>query len=945
MPATFWIDTNRRRLWNEEGEIALAPKPLSVLCALVERPGEILTRRDLEAKIWSDVRVTDGVLRYSIRQVRQALGDDAATPGFIATVPRRGWQLIARVKSTETQGTKHLEPSGRPHPEATHLTLGLITGRDDEMARLGATLERARNGEPKLVFLTGEAGIGKTTVLNEFLRRSALLPDLTVATGECIQHYGSEEPYAPAIEALERLVPVLGDEVAIDILRRHAPAWLAQLPGLTGPEEHARLAPSAIGTTAMRMLRQFAHLAEAIAKDRTLVLAFDDVHWSDTASLELLDFLVRRPRPLRLLVLATLRPAEVASRPGPLAAIKRDLEIHGLSEEILLDGISSTAVDEYLAKRLGSGTPAIGADRAGAFVHRWTEGNPLFMVSIVDQLIARGALRKGPRGWILEKQPLALEAPTTVRRLIEEELDRVNADHRDILEAASVAGMEFSAASVAAATSASTETVEAYCEQLCRSGRFLRSAGEEMWPDGTIASRYRFGHALYREILSEGLPAARRARMHRAIGLRRERACADQPASIAGELAHHFDHGGDTERALRYFALAGDGAARRYANREAVHYLRRAIRLLAEQTASQERDATELVLRLAASAPLAATQGYASPDLAENLARVQELTDVTQTSEGFLPVLLAVWSLHIVRADLPAAHKLGDRLLEIANEAALPVSHLQAHRVVGHTHFYSGDLARARVHLDAALDGYDVAAHAPLDYSFGDDPVVLALSYSAWLLWFQGQSDAAVHCAERAMQKGRELQHPPSHAFALSYTAVLHQLRGDPKAAIATTDELLALAEEEALPLWLSLGRIVRGWAWGAEGKGEDGVAELRAGLDGWEATGSDLGRPHFLGLLAEALGRVGGLDEGLELLETAGQVIHRTGQHVFEPERLRLEGELLAAAGRDGADERYQRAIEIAVRQGAHGVERRASASLSRLHEGNGLSRLVPSR
>lgn len=932
MGTTFWIDTTRKRLWNESGEVPLAPKPFALLCAFVERPGEILTRGELEQLVWPDVRVTDGVLRYTIRQLRQTLDDDTDAPGFLETVPRRGWQWIARVESGDQPGAKRIVPAGLPDATARVAAdhpSNRIAGREEELNLLSEALERARAGEARLVVLVGEAGIGKTTLLHEFLRRSARRSDLLVTTGECVEHYGSEEPWVPVVEALERLVPVLGDARATALLRRDAPSWLAMLPGLTAPEESERLAPSTIGTTATRMLRQFSRFVEKITEERTLVLALDDVHWSDTASLELVAHLLHRPRPQRVLVVATLRPAEVAARPGPLPAILRDLEIRGWSEEVPLEGLSREAVGTYLERRLGVSDASDETSRVAEFVRKWTEGNPLFVVSVIDQLIGRGALRHDDAAVYFEPPPRGIEAPRTIRRLIEDELDRVTPQQRAILETSSLAGMEFSAATIAAGTHCPVEEVEAGCEELIGTGRFLRPRGEERWPDGTIASRYRFGHALYREILSDSLPAAKRARLHRDIGRRREEAWSGQTGGIAAELAHHFEQAGDLPRALQYFAQAGDGAARRYANREAAAYLKKALRLLAAQPESADRNTTELVLRLAVSVPLAATEGYASPDLAANLERLQTLTDPTSDSEGLLPVLLSVWSLHVVRADLAAAARIGDRLVAIAKNAMLPVSRLQAHRVVGHTCFYRGELARARDHLDAALRDYDVPSHEPLDYSFGDDPVVLALAYSAWLAWYVGEENPAVDFARRAVETSRRLEHPPSHALALAYAAVLHQLRNDPEQAQRTAEDLHALADEEGMPLWRSLGRIVRGWAWSTNGRDEAGLDELLAGLSEWEATGSDLGRPHFLGLAAEVLGRLGRTDEALALLDTAEEIVERTDQRVFEPECGVLRGEILHAGGRPGARRSLRTASRAARAQGARAVEARAEASL----------------
>jgi len=937
----YQLDVAAGRLSGESGEVLLQPKVLGVLVELASNAGTAVTRERLNHAIWPDVLVSDAALRYSIRQVRRALGDSMEEPVWIETVPRRGWRFLGRV--TWADGTTwHLEAGGSASAADDAAP---FVGRAGELGLLDGWLAQARRGRRGMVFVTGEAGIGKTRLISGFLARHAGDPDLRIAHGQCIEHYGPGEAYLPVLEALTRLCEQLDEEAGAAVLRRHAPMWLAQLPSLTAPGERNALERALAGATQERMLREGARALEALAAEHPLILWIDDLHWSDVSTVELLSVVARRAEPARLLVVCTYRPAEVAGGREPLASVVRDLERQGQCVELPVPALDVAAVEEYLGRRCGA--PATRRSAAAAetglahTLHARTDGNPLFLVSVVDDLLERGLLVQDETGWSLAVAAEALTAPRTVRQLLESELDRVDAGARDLLELASLAGMEFSAAAVAAATGTALDAAEAGCEALARQGRFLRACGSERWPDGTLAARYAFLHALHREVLAGRVPAARRAQAHRAIGLRKEAAWR-APAEIAAELARHFEAGGETERAVRYLGQAGERAARRYANAEAADHLRHALRLLATLPPSPERDAQELALRLGFSVPLAATRGYAAPELAENMARIQALYRDLDESPDLVPVMLGLWSLHVLRAELGEARALGTSLLRIAERGAEAGLGLQAHRVLGHTLFYTGELATAADHLERALALHDPHRPRQLDRTVGDDPVVLSLSYAAWVLWFRGRPERALARIDAALAEADALAHPPSQAFALSYAAVLHQLRRDAPPARATAERVLALAEREGFFLWTALGRVVSGWARAAEGDVDGGIASMEAGLAAWDLSGARLGQPHFECLLAEACIDGRRLDDADARLARIAASIRETGQWVFEPERLRLMGALAlrraaqdeghSAAHLTSAEQALRDAVTLAVRQDARIHALRSATALARL-------------
>jgi DNA-binding winged helix-turn-helix (wHTH) protein len=556
----FRFDALDKRLWRGPDAVSLTPKAFDVLHDLLQHPGRLVTKRQLLDDVWPGLHVGDAVLKVCVREIRRALGDDAHAPRFLETVHGRGYRFIAPLERETSPGAASSPP---------------FVGRTAELERLRAALDRARRGDRQLVFVTGEPGIGKTSLVDAFLSEANADRGVTVAKGHCLEHTGAGEAYLPVLEALGRLCRAPDGERAVAILRKYAPTWFVQMPFLVTPADREHLTREILGTTRERMLREITEALEALTAETPLVLVLEDLHWSDHGTGDLIAWLARSHGPGQLLLVGTYRPADVQARQHPLKVVVHGLRTMPVCEELALDLLNETAVVGFLEARFpGHQFPGTLA----RLIHRRTEGNPLFMVAAVDFLVSRRTIVAAAGGWELRLAPTETEigTPDTLRSMLEEHIDRLSPFNQRLLEVASVAGVEFTADAVATVGGIPPALAEERCERLARRRQFLRPAGLSELPDGTVVSKYAFIHALYQRAFYERVPAGRRALVHRRLGEYGERAYGGAAVEHAPELAEHFERGGVYLRAIDYLQQAAENALRRYANREAIGYLTRA---------------------------------------------------------------------------------------------------------------------------------------------------------------------------------------------------------------------------------------------------------------------------------------------------------------------------------------------------------------------------------
>jgi predicted ATPase/DNA-binding winged helix-turn-helix (wHTH) protein len=552
-------------LWCGSQVVPVPPKALAVLWLLASQAGQVVTKEALLDAVWVGTMVSEGALTTCLRILRHALAEDARQPRYIATVHRLGYRFVAPVTPctpVARSGTPPFPPASPP----------LAVGRTAEIARLHAWFAHVRQGGRQTIFVTGEAGIGKTTLVDAFLADVAAEQTAWIGRGQCVEHYGSGEAYLPVLDALGRLGREPGGERLVACLRQYAPTWLAQLPALYSPATLEALQRTVQGATRERMLRELAEALDALATERPGVLVLEDLHWSDASTVEAIALLARRRDAARLLVLGTYQPVELILHDHPLKTVRQELAAHGQCAEVLLGGLSPEGVAAYLAQRRAAPE---GYEGLAAFVYRRTEGHPLFMVQVVDYLEQQGVLRAAARAAVGGSVggEIDQEVPQGLQQLIEAQLGRLRAEEQQVLEVGSVAGAEFVVASVAAGMQTAPEAIEVVCEGLARQGQFLEDRGLVEWPDGTVSGQYGFRHALYQAVVYKRIGTGRLARLHRLLGAREEVGYGTRAREIAAALAMHFECGRDHSRAVRYRQQAADTALQRHAHREAIAHL------------------------------------------------------------------------------------------------------------------------------------------------------------------------------------------------------------------------------------------------------------------------------------------------------------------------------------------------------------------------------------
>jgi DNA-binding winged helix-turn-helix (wHTH) protein len=339
----YRLDLVALRLWRGTQAVKLTGKAFAVLRHFVEHARQLVTKDALFHAVWAETVVSDATLASCIQELRQALRDNAKKPRYIETVHRRGYQWIAPLTATpqpvQSPRSQVQSQNFEPAPSPQSLTPSFV-GREAELAQLHQWLEKALNGERQLVFVTGEPGIGKTTVVEAFLSQVAANGNVWIGRGQCVEHYGAGEAYLPVLEALGRLCRGPEGEHLIALLHQHAPTWLVQMPALLGTVELEEIQRRTAGVTRERMLRELAEALEALTAERALILCLEDLHWSDYSTLDLLSILARRQEGARLLILGTYRPVEVLLRDHPLKGIKQELQLHGQCEELALGFLS-----------------------------------------------------------------------------------------------------------------------------------------------------------------------------------------------------------------------------------------------------------------------------------------------------------------------------------------------------------------------------------------------------------------------------------------------------------------------------------------------------------------------------------------------------------------------------------------------------------------------------
>ena len=895
--AEFELDEANASLLRNGEPVALAPTPFTLLCVLAGQPGSLLTKDALLDTVWGHRFVSDSVLKTAISDLRTTLGDSAQQPRYIETVPRRGYRFIAT-------------PSAPPAPVMAPMVGARpstpFIGRADALARLQQACALACGGQRALVWIAGEPGIGKTTLIEQFV---ACLDGVACARGHCMEHYGTGEPYLPVLEALADLCR--GDSALPALLRAVAPTWLLQLPWLSTAEERDALRRELAGVGPDRMLREMGELLDRYTEQRPLLLVTEDLHWSDRATIQLIDYIARRRGQARLMWLASFRVTEVVVLDHPLNSLRHELRLHRLCEEMVLDPFSETEVADYVAQRSAS------LARDEAFVralHERTDGVPLFVSSVISEVMDRTN-----DDATVEARLTDVAVPENLAAIIDHYIAKLGQEQRALLSAAAVCGAEFRVEPLSLVLERDLASVAHACAELVR---------EQMWlmpsrpANGDEAGElpYSFRHALFRQVLYDRTPPSVRTRLHRQVGLALEHERSVGVPVAAAELAMHFDRGRQPMTALRYYAEAAEAALLHFSPAACIGLTERASGLLPQAPEGPERDALEITLATLQGVAAFHTLGVGSR-ASSAFERAYALLANAPEHPMRGRLLHGFGYLLGLRGDYAQALAVAERAETLSSGANDPALMLAACIVHSEVHHLQGQSQATRSWIERGLayaESLDVAAKE----IFVADSQVTLLGMLAIELVRCGLLRQARTQMQKAQARARELRQPMTQLIASWLEALLEVRLGNTERVATLADEMQALVDEFSLGQGAAC-RWFRGWADAWKGEPREGYRRIREGYEENTRLGMRSGASEVLGYAVQALLLAGDIDAAQAELAAAMQIAQELGERVYLPQLLLLEAAIAWARGQTGAGAASaRRAIEEARTQEASWFE-----------------------
>jgi len=827
-----------------------------------------------------------------------------------------------------------------PIEPVTARAVRATVGRDRERAQLRRAYQQAREHRSVIVGVAGEPGIGKTSLIEDFLSElEAGAERPTITRGRCSESLAGAEAYLPVLEVLDHLLRRSDGPSLVSVMRTVAPTWYVQLATTSidalSPGDGREPAPAA---SQERMKRELGALFQEISRRRPLVVFIDDLHWADVSTVDMLNYLAGRFDGMRLLVLVSYRPSEMALAKHPFLGIRSHLQSRGVFEEIALPFLTVDDVARYLTVQFP--VNAFPRDFAEA-IHAKTEGSPLFMADLVRYLRDTGGITEERGTWTIARgvPEVPKDLPESVRGMIARKIEQIDEADRRLLLAASVQGHEFDSATAAEAAEMAPGEAEDRLEALERVHVLVKRRDEDEFPDRTLTVRYRFVHVLYQNVLYASLQPTRRARLSGHVARALVARYGADTSAIAGRLAVLYETARDFAASARHFFLAAERAVGLFAFREALSLADRGLDGLRGLPDGPARQQLELGLQMIRGLALRSVKGWAAPELEPTFARARQLCQQLDDPPELFPVLWNLTFFNMIRGNLELVREQVSTLMAQAEASGQRAFQMAVHHVAGVSLEFIGELTESSRLLERARELHDPAEHRTYNAMFGIDPGMVARAMSSRPLWSLGYPDRALARCQETNALARSQRQPVTLVFALVVTQGVHLYRGEYDEAIAMGDEIIALCDEYEFPQEAEWSRVFQGSALAASGPPAAGITQLQSSLAALQALRSGLVRTVFLGLLADAFRREGRVDEGLTAVQDGVTHAERHGERGNLAELYRIRGELLIAGGiSTGGEESLRAALRRAREQQARSFELRAATALARSLAARGL-------
>lgn len=775
----------------------------------------------------------------------------------------------------------------------------ISVGRERERDRLREAFASTCAGRGTMLAISGDAGLGKTTLVEEFLAGLEADREMTwIACGRCSERPASADAFAPVFECLDSLKRGEFGAEAMRLMKESAPIWLS----LIAPTREDVAGNSLTGVSQERMRREFLRFFETLSAIRPVVIFLDDLHWADASTCGLLAYFTSRMKDLRILIVVTYRPSELLAS-HPFLPVRLSLERSGICEVIPLELLTLADIASYLAIRF----PAHSfSSEFSKLVHERTDGSPLFLSDMISFLLDRRILVKEAEQWRITQglSEIRKVIPTGSRSMISLKIDQFAAVDRTILQCAAVQGEEFDSEVICRALTLEPVEVEERLQALERVHQFVRCTGERVFPGQVFSVRYRFVHVYYQNALYAELVPARRASYSLSVANVLVNLNRDTGRSLPAEVAPLFECGRDHQRATEYYLRAARYAASAFAYPEAVILCERGLALLPSIPESRERDARELKFSLVLGLSQMATCGLAAPEVEKTHRRSRELCLRLNEKRHLVKVLWGIHTCLVNAAELEPALELAREMRQVASELNDPVSLVESLHALGTTLAFMGNVTDARETLESIFTVQPIDQHKFFPSLYVLDTYVTSLSMLARVLVRLGLAEESMERALASVSLANQLGHPPSLAYATFWVGWICHARGQYLEACGHLETATSLSRKHGLPQIIEWGRVVRGSCLAHLGRVADGIAEIRTSLDNQLAMRCLLERPYCLTLLAEALASVGSLQEALSLCTEALRIARETRGRSYDEETRRLRRKILLALGEEPLDE-----------------------------------------
>ena len=824
-----------------------------------------------------------------------------------------------------------LQESGARGRLDVAVTRGLtpLVGRESEVVLLLERWEQVKSGQGQVVLLTGDAGIGKSRLVqmlkdhvtqephtrwecrsSEYYQNTALFP-LTDLFQRLLRFQAEETPG----EKLGKLEQTLSQYRLP--LEESVPLF-APLLALSLPANRYPLLNLSPQRQRQKTLETLVAILQELAEQQPVLFILEDLHWTDPTTLELLNLVIEQIPTTSMLTLLTCRPH-----------FQPAWHHRSYLTEITVNRLSHTQVEQIVTGMTNGKTfPAAVLQQ----IIEKTDGVPLFVEELTKAILESGQLKAVDRHYELTGALSTFAIPATLQDSLMARLDRL-VTAKGIAQLAAVIGRQFAYDLLSTVSQLDEATLQ---REL---GRLVEA--ELVYQRGVPPQAiYVFKHALIQDAAYESLLKSTRQQYHQRIAHMLEAqfpAIVDQQPEL---LAHHYTEAGFIEQAVGYWHRAGQSAVQRSAHVEAISHLRQGLALLQTLPETPDRVQQDVDLHIALGASLLATKGYAAPEVGETYTYARQRCQPLEDPQRLFPVLRGLWNHYAVRAEYQTARALGEQLLTLAQQAQDSAMLVVAHKTWGTTLSYLGAFASAHTHFAQSMALYDPQQHSASVFLYGEDTGVTCRCYAARVLWCLGYPDQGLAQSHEAVTLARQSANPFSLTTALGFAATFHQLRREVRFTQECAEVTISLATEQGFPQWKALGSMLYGWTLAHQGQAKEGIAQMSQGLRAFRATGAEIVRQYILALLAEAYGILRQSETGLTVLAEALTLADTTGERWYESELYRLKGELLLQQSSDNSTEAevcFHHAISIAQSQQAKSWELRAATSLARLWDQQG--------